>query len=81
MIAPLVEHKAALASRAEQVHTSVAQLIGIHPIEVCGILKICLHGCKITHYFIYKRTIWVKSENCEAICETKVSGNRRTFAP
>jgi hypothetical protein len=36
---------------------------------------------KITHYFIYKRTIWVKSENCEAICETKVSGNRRTFAP
>ena len=23
----------------------------------------------------------VKSENCEAICETKVSGNRRTFAP
>ena len=36
---------------------------------------------KITHYFIYKRTIWVKSENREVICETKVSENRRNFAP
>ena len=25
--------------------------------------------------------ICAKSENCKAICETKVSGNRRNFAP
>ena len=36
---------------------------------------------KITLYFISKRTICAKSENCEVICETKVSGNRRNFAP
>ena len=43
VIAMLVEYKAAFASHAEQVHAGVAQLIGIHPVEVCGILKICLH--------------------------------------
>jgi len=31
-------------------------------------------------FFIYKRTISAKSENCEVICETKVSENRRNFA-
>jgi hypothetical protein len=61
-------------------HTGVTQIIGIYPVEVCGILKICFHGCKTTHYFIYKRMICVKSENCGVICESNVSENHRTFA-
>jgi hypothetical protein len=65
-------------------HTGVTQLTGIHPLEVCGILEIDIHiaviWCKITHYFIYKRTICEKSENHGVICENKVSENRRTFA-
>ena len=30
---------------------------------------------------LIKNHFCAKSENCEVICETKVSGNRRTFAP
>ena len=43
MVASLVEHKTCLPCQAKQVHAGVAQLTGIHPVEVCGILKICLH--------------------------------------
>ena len=43
VVAPLVEHKAALARRTQQVHASVAQFLGIHAVEVGGILKIYLH--------------------------------------
>ena len=32
-------------------------------------------------YLLYKQTISAKSENREVICETKVSENRRNFAP
>ena len=32
-------------------------------------------------YLLYKQTISAKSENYEVICETKVSENRRNFAP
>ena len=31
--------------------------------------------------YLYKIAFSAKSENYEAICETKVSGNRRNFAP
>ena len=44
VIAPLIEYKTALASRAEQVHTGVAQLWRIHRQEVGGIHKIYLHN-------------------------------------
>ena len=44
VIAPLIEHKTALSSRAEQVHTGVAQLRRIHSLEVGGILEIYLHN-------------------------------------
>ena len=61
MIAPLIEHKTALASCAEQVHTGVAQLWCIHRQEVGGILEIYLHGRqnnsstaqKYTLFYIY----------------------------
>ena len=43
VVAPLVEHKTALARRTQQVHASVAQFLGIHAVEVGGILKIYLH--------------------------------------
>jgi hypothetical protein len=35
---------------------------------------------KFTHYFISKRTICVKSENRDAICETTISEKHRNFA-
>ena len=44
VIAPLIENKTALASRAEQVHASVAQLWRIHRQEVSGIPEIYLHN-------------------------------------
>ena len=44
VIAPLVEHKTALASRAEQVHASVAQLWRIYRQKVGGIPEIYLHN-------------------------------------
>jgi hypothetical protein len=47
MIAVLIEHEATLTCQAEHMHTSVTQLTGIHPIEVCGILKKCLHDCNV----------------------------------
>ena len=37
VVTMFIEHKTALASRAEQVHTSVAQLLRIHPVEVVRI--------------------------------------------
>ena len=37
VIAMLVEHKTCLTCRAKQMHAGVAQLTGIHPVEVCGI--------------------------------------------
>ncbi|MDO4995235.1 MAG: hypothetical protein Q4E32_09585 [Bacteroidales bacterium] len=62
----------------------MAQLTGIHPIKVGGILEIATHVnpfcSKNTHYYIYKQTISAKSENCEAISEIKASKSRRTFA-
>ncbi len=39
----LIEHKAPLPCQTQQMHTSMAQLTGIHPVEVGGILKIRLH--------------------------------------
>jgi hypothetical protein len=85
MVAPLVEHKAALARRTQQVHASVAQFLGIHAVEVGGILKINLHiaafGCEDTHYLLYKQTKRAKCENPDVFCATIVSKNRRTFAP
>ena len=47
MIAVLIEHETTLTCQAKQMHTSVTQLTGIHPIEVCGILEICLHDCNV----------------------------------
>jgi hypothetical protein len=47
----LIEHKTALASRAQQVYAGMAQFLLVHRVEVIGILKIYLHGCEITHYF------------------------------
>ena len=44
MIAPLIENKTALASRAEQVHASVAQLWRIYRQKVGGIPEIYLHN-------------------------------------
>ena len=81
MVVPLVEHKAALARRTQQVHASVAQFLGIHAVEVAGILKIYLHGDKITHYLLYKRTVDAKCESLDAFCATIVSEIHRTFAP
>jgi len=43
MVASLVEHKTCLTCQAKQVHAGVAQLLGIHAVEVGGILKINLH--------------------------------------
>ncbi len=40
VITPLVEHKTALARQAQQVHAGVAQLRGVHPVEIVGILEI-----------------------------------------
>ena len=55
MIAMLIEHKTPLPHLAKQMHTSVAQLSRIHPVEVGGILEISLHivvfGCEVTQYF------------------------------
>ena len=81
MVAMLVEHKTCLTCQAKQMHAGVAQLPRIHPVEVCGIIKICLHDCEDTHYFRHKNAICAKSENCDAIYETKVPENRCTFAP
>ena len=36
-------YKTCLTCQAKQMHAGVAQLIGVHPIEVCEILKIRLH--------------------------------------
>ncbi len=58
----------------------VAQLAGIHHIEVGGIMKIGLHDCKITHHITNERMICAKSENYEVICETMVPKKRCTFA-
>ena len=35
VIAMLVEHKTPFPCRTKQVHTSVTQLTGVHPVEVC----------------------------------------------
>ena len=43
VVAMLVEHKTALARRTQQVHASITQFLGIHAVEVGGILKIYLH--------------------------------------
>lgn len=55
VVAMLVEHKTCLTCHAKQVHAGVAQLTGIHPVEVCRILKICTHillfSAKI-HFFL-----------------------------
>jgi hypothetical protein len=55
MITMLVEHKTPLPRLAKQMHASVAQLSGIHPVEVGGIMEISLHivvfGCEDKHYF------------------------------
>ena len=40
VIAMLIKYKTCLTCQAKQMHAGVAQLIGIHPVEVCGILKI-----------------------------------------
>ena len=44
VVAMLVEYKTCLTCQAKQVHAGVAQLSGIHLIEVCGILEIRLHS-------------------------------------
>ena len=43
VIAMLVEYKTCLTCQAKQVHAGVVQLSGIHPVVVCGILKIDVH--------------------------------------
>jgi len=43
VVTVLVEHKTALTRSAQQVHAGVAQLRGVHPVEIGGILEICLH--------------------------------------
>ena len=60
MIAPLIEHKTALASCAEQVHTGMAQFRRIHSLEVGGIQEIYLHNrqklkfyCAKIHIILY----------------------------
>ena len=47
MVALLVEHEAALARRAEQVHTGMAQLWRVHRQEIGGILEVGFHDAKI----------------------------------
>jgi hypothetical protein len=55
MIAMLVEHETPLPRFTKQMHASVAQLSGIHPVEVGGIKEISFHivvfGCEVTQYF------------------------------
>ena len=84
IVAMLVEHKTPLPCQAEQVHTSVAQLTGVHSVEVGGIMKFYLHIVDVfgkdTHYFVLERTFRAKSENCGAFCETQLLKNHRTFA-
>ena len=53
--------------------------IALRSTDAC-VMKICLHGCKITHIIIYKQTFSAKSENHGAICETGISKNHRNFA-
>jgi hypothetical protein len=65
VIAPLVEHETAFTRQTEQMHAGVAQLAGVHPVEVGGIVK---------------RMICAKSENRDVFCETQVPDNHRTFA-
>ena len=48
-----------------KMHAGVAQLAGVHPVEVGGIVK---------------RMICAKSENRDVFCETQVPDNHRTFA-
>jgi hypothetical protein len=48
VVAPLVEHKTALALSANQVHTGAAQFPGIHAVEVGGILEIYLHNAEFS---------------------------------
>ena len=43
MVAPLVEHEAAFARRAEQVHAGVAQLRRVHREEIGGIEEVDFH--------------------------------------
>ena len=57
MIASLVEHKTALASRAEQMHTGVAQLRRIHCQEVGGIPEIYLHNRQKLEFYNAKLLI------------------------
>ena len=55
MIAMFVEHKTPLPRLAKQMHASVAQLSGIHPVKVGGIMEISFHivvfGCEDKQYF------------------------------
>ena len=50
VVASVIEYKASFTSRAEQMHTGVAQLRRIHPVEVRGILEINLHRAKIRRF-------------------------------
>ena len=64
VIAMLVKHKTCLTSQAKQMHAGMAQLTGIHAVEVCGILKIYLH---IFVFWVRRYTLFyiLKNDLCK----------------
>ena len=80
VVALPVEHKAALARRAQQVHAGVAQLRRVHREEISRVMKINLHNIKIRKLSIITENICGNCENIDVFCESFKSQNYCTFA-
>ena len=73
VVASVIEHETAFTCRTQQMHTGMAELRRVHPVEVGGILEIYLHWDKNT-------TISANCENIDVFCENKLSKKRLIFA-
>ena len=72
MVAPVVEHEAALARRTEHVHAGVTQLRGVYREKIRRVLEVNFHGAKIRKLSIETENFCANCENNEGFCESDV---------